>query len=94
MGTAAYRLQDSFNGGEVSRRLQSRPTLAIYNIAAAEVRNMAASVEGAIVKTPGTWYRAAALPSCAATASSIPLAVPTRIGTCETLSVGVTVCPA
>lgn len=61
MGTAAFRLQDSFNGGEVSRRLQSRPTLAIYNIAAAEVRNMAASVEGAIVKTPGTWYRAAAL---------------------------------
>lgn len=63
MGTTAYRLQDSFNGGEVSRRLQSRPTLSIYNIAAAEIRNMAASVEGAIVKRPGTWYRAAALAS-------------------------------
>lgn len=63
MGTTAYRLQDSFNGGEVSRRLQSRPTLAIYNIAGAEIRNMAASVEGAIVKRPGTWFRGAALAS-------------------------------
>lgn len=65
MGTTAYRLQDSFNGGEVSRRLQSRPSLSIYNIAGAEIGNMAASVEGAIVKRPGTWYRAAALVSAA-----------------------------
>ncbi|MCA0211390.1 MAG: hypothetical protein LCH74_20215 [Proteobacteria bacterium] len=65
MGTTAYRLQDSFNGGEVSRRLQSRPSLSIYNIAGAEIRNMAASVEGAIVKRPGTWFRAAALASSA-----------------------------
>jgi hypothetical protein len=63
MGTTAYRLQDSFNGGAVSRRLQSRPTLSIYNIALADIGNMAASVEGAIVKRPGTWYRSAALAS-------------------------------
>lgn len=61
MGTTVYRLQDSFNGGELSRRLQSRPTLSIYNIAGASVQNMAASVEGAIAKRPGTWFRAAAL---------------------------------
>lgn len=63
MATTAFRLQDSFNGGELSRRLQSRPTLSIYNIASSEIRNMAASVEGAIVKRPGTWYRGEALSS-------------------------------
>ena len=65
MGTTAYQLQDSFNGGELSRRLQSRPSLSIYKIAGAEIRNMAAAVEGAIVKRPGTWFRAAALSSAA-----------------------------
>ena len=60
-----WRLQSSWNGGALSRRLQSRPDLAIYNIGAAEILNMAASVEGALVKRGGTRYRAAALATAA-----------------------------
>jgi len=57
----AHLIQSSFNGGELSRRLQSRVDAAIYAIGASEITNMVATVEGPLVKTPGARFRAAAL---------------------------------
>lgn len=57
----AHLFQASFNGGELSRRLQSRVDSAIYPISASEITNMAATIEGPLVKRPGTRVRAAAL---------------------------------
>lgn len=56
-------LQPSFNGGELSRRLHSRTDTQIYATAAAELTNMVPTVEGPLIKRPGTRYRAAALTS-------------------------------
>lgn len=58
-----HHLQTSYNGGELSRRLQSRSDIQIYGIGATEILNMVPSVEGALVKRPGTRWRAAALAS-------------------------------
>jgi hypothetical protein len=58
-----HLIQSSYNGGELSRRLQSRSDTAIYKIAASEILNMVPSVEGALVKRSGTRRRAAALAS-------------------------------
>lgn len=61
MPISAHLIQSSFNGGELSRRLQSRVDASIYAIGASEVTNMVATVEGPLVKTPGSRYRATAL---------------------------------
>lgn len=58
---AYWALQSSFNGGELSRRLQSRSDLAIYAIGASQIENMACTVEGALIKRSGTRWRGAAL---------------------------------
>lgn len=58
-----HHLQTSFNGGELSPRLQSRVDIGIYAKAAAEITNMIPTVEGALLKRSGTRYRAAALAS-------------------------------
>lgn len=58
-----HHLQTSYNGGELSRRLQSRSDISIYGIGASEIFNMVPSVEGALVKRSGTRWRAAALAS-------------------------------
>lgn len=60
MAISAHLIQTSFNGGELSRRLQSRVDTGIYAIGASEITNMIATVEGPLVKTPGTRFRAAA----------------------------------
>lgn len=60
---AFRKLQSSFNGGALARRLQSRSDVSIYEIGAAAVTNMIATVEGALIKRSGTLYRAAALSS-------------------------------
>lgn len=57
------KLQSSFNGGAIARRLQSRSDISIYEIAAAEITNMIATVEGALIKRSGTLYRSTALSS-------------------------------
>ena len=56
-----HHLQTSFNGGELSPRLQSRVDIEIYAKSAAEILNMVPTVEGALLKRSGTRYRAAAL---------------------------------
>ena len=56
-----HHLQTSFNGGEISPRLQSRVDISIYAKGAAEILNMIPTVEGALLKRSGTRYRAAAL---------------------------------
>lgn len=58
---AYWALQSSFNGGELSRRLQSRSDLSIYAIGASQIENMACTVEGALIKRSGTRWRGAAL---------------------------------
>jgi len=63
MGT--HHLQASFNGAQISRRLQARADLGIYGIAVQEMTNMVGAIDGAAVKRPGTWYRAAALATAA-----------------------------
>jgi hypothetical protein len=62
---SAHLIQTSFNGGELSRRLHSRVDAAIYRIGASEITNMIATIEGPLVKTPGTRFRALALASAA-----------------------------
>lgn len=54
-------LQASLNGGQISRRLHARSDLAIHAIAAAEMVNVIPTIEGAAIKRPGTYHRAAAL---------------------------------
>lgn len=56
-----HHLQSSFNGGELSPRLQSRVDIDIHAKGAAEILNMVPTVEGALLKRSGTRYRAAAL---------------------------------
>lgn len=56
-----WALQSSFNGGELSRRLQSRSDLSIYAIGTSQIENMACTVEGSLVKRSGTRWRGAAL---------------------------------
>jgi hypothetical protein len=57
-----YRvLQPSLNGGQLSRRLHARTDLAIHAIGAAEMVNVIPTIEGAAIKRPGTYFRAAAL---------------------------------
>lgn len=58
-----HLIQASFNGGEISKRLQARVDQAIYQIAAGEIVNMVTTVEGPAVKTPGTRVIADALAS-------------------------------
>lgn len=58
-----HHIQTSYNGGELSRRLQSRSDISIYGIAASEIFNMVPSVEGALVKRSGTRWRAEAMAS-------------------------------
>lgn len=61
MAISTHLIQTSWNGGEVSRRLQSRIDASIYKIAASEITNAIATIEGPVVKTPGTHFRALAL---------------------------------
>ena len=49
-----HHLQASLNGAQISRRLQARPDLGIYQVAVAEMTTLVATVEGAAVKRPGT----------------------------------------
>ncbi|MFA5580506.1 MAG: hypothetical protein WDA25_00975 [Paracoccaceae bacterium] len=49
-------LQTSFNGGELSARLEGRPDLAAYGIAAREILNMIVTVQGPAVKRSGTRF--------------------------------------
>ncbi|QJQ31824.1 hypothetical protein GV829_04645 [Sphingomonas lacunae] len=53
-------IQASFNGGALSRRLQSRVDTQIYGTAVAELTNMIPTVEGPLIKRPGTRWRAEA----------------------------------
>jgi len=50
----------SFNGGELSRRMEGRVDTAIYKIGAAQIENFVLSVEGPIIKAPGFRYIRAA----------------------------------
>lgn len=53
-------LQNSLNGGQLSRRLHARTDLGIHAIGAAEMLNVVPTIEGAAVKRPGTYWRALA----------------------------------
>jgi hypothetical protein len=55
----------SFNGGELSRRMEGRVDTAIYPIGLAEMFNFVPSVEGPAVKSPGFRYIRAAMASAA-----------------------------
>ena len=46
-------LQTSFNGGELSARMEGRPDLQAYGISARKVRNMLVTVQGPAVKRSG-----------------------------------------
>lgn len=49
-------LQTSFNGGELSARMEGRSDLAAYGVAARELLNLIVTVQGPAVKRPGTRY--------------------------------------
>jgi hypothetical protein len=53
-------LQTSFNGGELSARMEGRPDLAAYGVAARKIRNMVVTVQGPLVKRSGTRWVAEA----------------------------------
>lgn len=61
-------LQTSFNGGELSARMEGRPDLAAYGIAARELTNLILTVQGPVVKRSGTAFVAWAKSSTAAVA--------------------------
>ena len=61
--TSVNMIQASFNGGELSRRLRARVDTQIYATAAAELTNLVPTVEGPLLKRPGTRWRTAALAS-------------------------------
>lgn len=46
-------LQTSFNGGELSARMEGRPDLQAYGISARKIRNMVVTVQGPLVKRSG-----------------------------------------
>lgn len=52
--TARSLLQTSFNGGELSARMEGRPDLQAYGIAARRMPNMLVTVQGPAVKRSGT----------------------------------------
>jgi hypothetical protein len=49
-------LQTSYNGGELSQRMEGRVDQGIYQVSAAEVFNFVPSVEGPVIKRPGFQY--------------------------------------
>jgi hypothetical protein len=51
-------VQPSFNGGELSARMEGRSDLAVYGVAGREIRNMIVTVQGPAVKRPGTAFTA------------------------------------
>lgn len=51
--------QTSFNGGELSARMEGRPDLAAYGVSGREILNMLLTVQGPVVKRSGTRYVAA-----------------------------------
>jgi hypothetical protein len=54
--TGFTQIAPSFNGGELSRRMEGRVDTAIYQVAAAEMVNFVPAVEGPAVKRPGFRY--------------------------------------
>lgn len=54
MSQTSVALHTSFNGGELSRRLQGRVDTSIYSIGLEECLNYVPSVEGPAIKRPGT----------------------------------------
>jgi hypothetical protein len=57
MSQTVTDMRSSFNGGEVSRRMEGRTDTAIYRIAAATIENIFLAVEGPLVKAPGFAYK-------------------------------------
>lgn len=53
MGQMITDMRSSFNGGELSNRMEGRTDTAIYRIAASTIENMVIAVEGPLVKAPG-----------------------------------------
>lgn len=53
---AVRHIQNSFNGGEISARMMGRTDTAVYQIALETCENYVPTVEGPIVKRPGTMY--------------------------------------
>jgi len=51
-------VQPSFNGGELSARMEGRSDLAVYGVAGREIRNMIVTVQGPAVKRTGTYFTA------------------------------------
>jgi hypothetical protein len=60
-----HAISTSFNGGELSRRMEGRVDTAIYPIGVAEMFNIVPSVEGPAVKRPGFRYIRSAMASAA-----------------------------
>lgn len=51
-------LQPSFNGGELSARMEGRSDLSVYGVAGREILNMIVTVQGPAVKRTGTYWTA------------------------------------
>ncbi|HEV2747613.1 MAG TPA: hypothetical protein VGW34_09985 [Allosphingosinicella sp.] len=56
MAEKATPITTSFNGGELSRRMEGRVDTAIYAIGVAEMENIVPTVEGPAMKRPGFRY--------------------------------------